>query len=240
MDPPARPVWEMLRDYGGPRLEHPAADAEMLAALSWCETRRNISEWVGEARAQGDLPAGSLQTLTAEHTRVQQLCGRLSDSDLGLRIQILRLHAQAGQVEAQLAFLGVGPTGRWPDPEREHLPLDGTQLAAWRLEVLGYLHQAVTERPSDALSTLAFLYDPGAPVPMGEPLLGPLRNLVEGHAYRLVWQDYPSAEVSRQAAMAFVQREAARLTTEQLAQARARAVVLRSELPLPPPSLTDR
>lgn len=234
MDPPAQPVWEMLRDYRGPDLGRAAEDVEVLSALSWCATREAIPEWLGAARSQGDAPE-PVQALAAEHAQVQRLCARLSDRDYALRLSILRLHARAGQVEAQLAFLDVGPTGRWLDPDREHLPLDGPQLAAWRQELLEYLSQAAAVRPGDALSTLSFLYDPGTPVQADDPVFGPLRDPVEGHAYRLLWQDYPSSTVSASSAAAFVRREAARLTSEQRAQAHARAAVLRRQWALPPP-----
>lgn len=214
--PPARPVWEMLRSYPGPSVAGIDADVEMLVALSYCEYSGDLPRQLWEGRSQGSASAAHLKELDARHAQSTALCARLSDSDYALRTGILRLHARAGNVDAQLHFQYVGPTGRHGPEGFAGAPQSDEQLAAWYREVLGYAQQALIGEPFLAVSTLAWLYDAGPSVPAAPAIHDP----VEGHAYRILL-----ARMARspQHLADFMQREEARLPPGQVAQGRARA-----------------
>lgn len=84
--------------------------------------------------------------------------------------------------------------------------------------MLGYAKQALAEKPLPAVSTLAWLYDAGPGVPPAPAYA--VHDPVEGHAYRILL-----ARMVRnpQNLADFMQREVARLPSDQVAQGRARA-----------------
>lgn len=214
--PPARPVWEMLRGYPGPSVAGIDADVDLLVALSYCEYSGDLPRQLWEGRSQGTASAARLKELDARHAQATALCARLSDADYALRPAILRLHARAGNVDAQLHFQYVGPTGRHGSEGFAGVPQSEEQLVAWYREVLGYAQQALLGEPMLAVSTLAWLYDAGPSVPAS---LG-IHDPVEGHAYRILL-----ARMARhpQSMADFMQREVARLPPAQVAQGQARA-----------------
>jgi len=216
--PPARPVWEMLRNYPGPSVAGIDADVDMLVALSYCEYSGDLPRLLWEGRSQGTASAAQLKELDTRHAQATALCARLSDSDYALRTEILRLHARAGNVDAQLHFQYVGPTGRHGPEGFAGVPQSDAQLAAWYQEVLGYAKQALVEEPLPAVSTLAWLYDAGPSVPPAPAYA--VHDPAEGHAYRILL----ARMVRNPHAMAdFMQREVARLPPDQVARGQARA-----------------
>ncbi len=216
--PPERPVWEMLRNYPGPSVAGIDADVDMLVALSYCEYSGDLPRLLWEGRSQGTASAAQLKELDTRHAQATALCARLSDSDYALRTEILRLHARAGNVDAQLHFQYVGPTGRHGPEGFAGVPQSDAQLAAWYQEVLGYAKQALVEESLPAVSTLAWLYDAGPSVPPAPAYA--VHDPVEGHAYRILL-----ARMARspQNLADFMQREVARLPPDQVVQGRARA-----------------
>lgn len=219
LDAPPRPVWEMLRGYAGPSSEGIDTDIALLAGLSFCAASQWLPDTLWQMRSQGTASGDALQQLDARHTQASVLCARLLDRDYALRTDILRLHARAGDADAQLNFQYVGPTGISNKEGDAGLPQSEAQLAAWGQEVLDYARQALPNETLRAVSTLAWLHDAGPPVPLN-PAYSAFHYPVEGHAYRILL-----ARMVRnpQNLADFMQREVARLPPDQVAQGRARA-----------------
>jgi hypothetical protein len=218
-DAPPRPVWEMLRGYTGPSAGAIDTDVALMAGLSFCASSQWLPDMLWQMRSQGTGTGDVLQQLDARHTQASVLCARLSDRDYALRTDILRLHARAGDTDAQLNFQHVGPTGISNKEGDAGVPQSDAQLAAWGQEVLAYARQALPNDTLRAVSTLAWLHDAGPPVPL-TPAYAALHDPVEGHAYRVLL----ARMVRHPRAMAdFMQREVARLPPGQVAQGQARA-----------------
>lgn len=219
IDAPPRPVWEMLRSYTGPSVEGIDSDVALLAGLSFCASSRWLPDVLWQMRSQGTASGDALQQLDARHTQASVLCVRLSDQDYALRTDILRLHARAGDADAQLNFQFVGPRGLIGSEGYAGTPQSEAQLAAWGQEVLDYARQALLNDTHRAVSTLAWLHDEGPPIPPN-PAFSAFRDPVEGHAYRILM-----ARMFRnpQNLADFMQREVARLPPVQVAQGRVRA-----------------
>lgn len=229
LEPPARPVWEMLREYRGPAAQRVDADLEMLAALTYCDASAMLPQHLWESRSQGSLPAAQIQELDERHTQATVLCARLSDSDYAVRVDILRLHARAGDADAQLNFIAVGPLGRSGFDEKSTPVLSDDRWASWANEVLGYEKQALQKSPLHAASSLAWLYDPGPQTPPS-PAFSRMADPVEGQAYRVLMATWGTSPQSQKAWAAFAQQEGQRLSPEQRSGAQARAVVIAQEL----------
>lgn len=233
-DPPQRPVWEMLRDYAGPRADQPQADAAMLAALVWCDRARSVPQRLWEARSQGAAPSDSAR-LEHTHDQAVTLCARLGAADYRVAVDILRAHARAGDPEARLYFSAVGPTGSLADlGHADTVPMSEAELDAWGRETLAYLRHPPASHRSHAYSTLAHLLDLRPPYPSGVVFGDRTRDPVEAHAYRLLWlgtlRQVPAAVLE------MVRRDAAHLTPAQIAAAydRARAIAAEDGATVPP------
>ncbi len=224
---PARPVWELLHSYAGPSVAGVGTDVELLAALSYCDLSSLVPRMLWEGRSQGTVPAADLEYMEARHAQATPLCARLSDRDYGLRVEILRFHARAGDTDAQLNFQYAGPTGRVGiEGHRSAIPDNGVPMSAWAREVVVYAKQAVLEEPLRGMMVLTSLYDPGPTIP-ANGTFAELSDPVEGHAYRILM-----VRMARnpQALSDFLARETSRLTPEQAAQAQIRADSIAQEI----------
>lgn len=223
--PPSHPVWKMVRDYQGPRADQPQADAAMVGALVWCDRARSVPRQLWEARSQGADPAYSARL---EHTHEQSvaLCARLGVADYRVAVDILRLHARAGDAEARTYFSMVGPRGVQEDAAtRDAIPLDEAALVAWEREAIGYLRHPPVEQRAMAYSMLAVMLDRRPPY--GGVLFGDgTRDPVEANAYLQLWAStlHPLPAVRD-----MVRRESAHLTPAQIVAAYNRARTIAAE-----------
>jgi hypothetical protein len=155
LDPPAKPVREILATYIKKSSPSERDDLEVFSALSYCVNRSFISSNSREAVARGES-SQMVEALKREGDNYFELCSGLTTSDFAIRSTIARKRADNGDVDAMLSFRHIGPAGKWPssgDP-----PLPAEKMKSWEREVMQYLQSAANKGSSDALLALSDTY----------------------------------------------------------------------------------
>lgn len=174
-DTPAQPVHLLVQAY----LRQPQPSKEdamaVLAGLSFCANKRNISQHIGEERARDPE---MVEKMGATLQNYYRNCTALNDRDYILRREIMHALAQAGDNDAKISFFDVGPFGRWPD-ENEHIPMSNEDLDAWLTTAIAYMKDVAREGAPSVYMRLGGIYsaDPS------DPVLGRISDPVRAYAY---------------------------------------------------------
>lgn len=179
MDPPERPVHEIVSRYRGVKNHDNRLRAELIKGLTYCENRRSIGEIVGGHRSKGDVSAAA--ELMDEYHGYLKYCSGLDPSSIRLREVVVGELADGGDMQAKSLYFQIGPMGRWPG-ENEYIPMSKQDIDAWNNKAIRYLNETLRAGDYRSLKTLASMY--AAPRDL---ILGGLHNESMAYAYESLW-----------------------------------------------------
>lgn len=157
LTPPEKPTWEIVQDYRKKSQKTAEDDAKVLSSLSYCINMQGSSDALIKAKSSGTAVAGEIAALENNVDQSSKFCGRLLDSDYQIRSDIVAARAQKGDTEAMLAFMDVGPRGRW-QADFAVAGISAEELQAWKHTAADYLEKAAMAKNLAALNTLASIY----------------------------------------------------------------------------------
>jgi hypothetical protein len=192
IDAPARPTWEIVRDFKQDPKNTEKADLA-LAALSFCFNTKKNADKARAMQSQGLTSAPEYPAMKKIGEEHMEFCGRLLDSEYALRETIAKNRALEGDVDAMASYLSVSPLGEWPEPNQYTDP----RVLAWKAAGIDFLEQAVRMKQRGALLSLAALYEPGNKVAKDEPLLfSDVQDPVKAYSYAYAWSNVVGATAS--------------------------------------------
>lgn len=214
-DTPAQPVHLLVQNY----LQQPQPSKEdsmaVLAGLSFCANKRNISQSIEEERTANPEIA---ERINAALQNYYQHCAAVNDRDYFLRRKIVHALAQAGDSDAKISFFDVGPFGRWPD-DNEHIPMSNEELDTWLTMATAYMKDVAREGKPSVYIRLGGIYsaDPS------DPILGRISDPVRAYAYdylgaALIQKNAPAG--MKEEMLAFMARSENKVSPEQREQGR--------------------
>ncbi len=219
LDPPALPVSKILEAYRNTPSPSPQQKMAVLAALSYCENKRPLSQLLADKRSRGE----STQQTAEELEKSRELCRQVPDSAYMLRRQIIQAEADSGSIEAMLSFSDAGPLGRWPDKD-EYVPLTSAEMQQWQKQSIDYLERAASLGSLDAYKALSGIYAPRAADNGGASY----QNAATSYAYDYIWATgkLMSPDLSAEAKQqlhSYIKYQESQLTVEQMKEGRKQA-----------------
>ena len=226
LTPPKKPAWEIVQHYKTKVPKSPEDEAETLAALSYCINMQGSSDALLKAKGSGTASAGEIIALQDNVNQASKLCNRLLDSDYEIRSDIVSSHARKGDTEAMLAFMDVGPLGRW-QADYSTSGIANEELNKWKHTAISYLEQAAMGRNYSSLNTLATIYS-YSPKSQGEQssIFSDIYDPVKSYQYAYAWVNSMTLsgnEKTNAALTSYLKNYERNLSTEQIQLAQQNA-----------------
>jgi hypothetical protein len=180
LDPPSRPVHELLEIYKRKNPPNTQDDLEIFSALSYCANQSFSASSLRDEVARGELPE-KIDETKKHVNHYAAICGRLGPTDFAIRSSIARKRADSGDVDAMLQFLHIGPAGKWPNPGDP--PISAEQVKSWERDAMQYLQSAASKGSANALLALSDTYLGPGGVPCISEANSKELAITQGHAF---------------------------------------------------------